>query len=1093
MADIATLGLKIETSQVEAGIKSLDRLQQSGDKAASAAANLEQSSSRLSGAMRQVGGAASNAASASSNVTTEMMKLAAAVTLAYTAYRNLSDVISTGMKLETMEVVMGQVGKNVGISREALHYFTEEVKSAGVTTTEAMSAISKAMILDLNLNKMKEFATRVRDVAVGARDAQGNLLNTSQTMMRVMHGIESSQVEILRTLGVAMRPAEIYMKEYAVSIGKTKDELNQAHRSQATLNEFMRASAPLAGAAAAADATVGKQLHSMARYSETAKEALWNLFKPGMEVGVLTLTNAFKELKTWADTNETSLNTLGLQVGSFVGQAGAAGLGAAKWAVSNKDLLFTIAELYLCTKAAIWIFGLTTAFVGAYTAAGGLAGIITGTLLPALLALEAGAGILGIVKTLQGKAGYATPEDPYAAMGQGPGAVGGAVITPTPEIVGPPAPSPSQIQMNLIKEDIKRYQREADEAAAEALAKKPEGTGKGGKGAEGAEASLKRFIETMNQETARGAGDTEAILDAWYGKQRLALAELEAKVGESLEAQWALWDAYESKKRKLESDFNDWYSQGLGNQYEQLVAQERKKLAEVAGNAEKVAKVQEVFDRKHYDLSQSMGKEIEDLNKGNLQVLAQAAPFLSEQLTIERQIMEIEISRNQAEQEIKLSKLMVWDADKGYYRFLEEAEKAALRAGRERADEARRFAQERKEWAKGGGFGAGLQLYREDLDKRPAMFSGVWWKESMSGAENWIGSTFANTALDIFQQRKTDFRAMGQQMLAGLIGEGAKGLFRTLLLSMEGGGSGGVQGGWDQYRNVGLGAINAVKSAFISGENAMTAAGAAGQAARMSGLVGGAGQTLGILGSLAKGTIIIDAGQAAASGFKSVMQVVPFPINIVLAPIVAAAAFAATLAFGSGFGGGGGYQGVGPGNNMSIYPSPYAEGGIISRPTVALMGEAGYPEAVIPMRGGNIPVRFTGSGAGQVVEHHYHNTIQVIATDSEDVKRWAKKNGGGIVTAHRGLAPNEILVKALRDEWILQPSATRSLADMGVSFDMLNAGRVPAMPMPIASGREPSRIQVIVTAHRGLAPNEILVKALRDEWIDRKSVCRERV
>jgi hypothetical protein len=70
-------------------------------------------------------------------------------------------------------------------------------------------------------------------------------------------------------------------------------------------------------------------------------------------------------------------------------------------------------------------------------------------------------------------------------------------------------------------------------------------------------------------------------------------------------------------------------------------------------------------------------------------------------------------------------------------------------------------------------------------------------------------------------------------------------------------------------------------------------------------------------------------------------------------------------------------------------------------------------------------------------------------------------HGGGIVTAHRGLAPNEILVKALRDEWILQPSATRSLADMGVSFDMLNAGRVPAVPVPVASGREPSRTKAI--------------------------------
>jgi len=72
------------------------------------------------------------------------------------------------------------------------------------------------------------------------------------------------------------------------------------------------------------------------------------------------------------------------------------------------------------------------------------------------------------------------------------------------------------------------------------------------------------------------------------------------------------------------------------------------------------------------------------------------------------------------------------------------------------------------------------------------------------------------------------------------------------------------------------------------------------------------------------------AGEAAASGFASVMAALPFPLNVIVAPIVAAAAGLATQSVGLGFIGG------------------LAEGGTVMGPTLAILGEAG-PERVIPL------------------------------------------------------------------------------------------------------------------------------------------------
>jgi len=84
------------------------------------------------------------------------------------------------------------------------------------------------------------------------------------------------------------------------------------------------------------------------------------------------------------------------------------------------------------------------------------------------------------------------------------------------------------------------------------------------------------------------------------------------------------------------------------------------------------------------------------------------------------------------------------------------------------------------------------------------------------------------------------------------------------------------------------------------------------------------------------------AGETFASTFASVMSAVPFPANVILAPLLAAATVATMLA------------GV----------PEMAEGGIISQPQLVLAGEAG-PEAIVPLdRLGEF------GGGGQTINLH---------------------------------------------------------------------------------------------------------------------------
>jgi hypothetical protein len=189
-----------------------------------------------------------------------------------------------GARTETLDIAMQQVGKTYGVSAASLKFYVDELKGAGITTQESMTAVTKALTTGIPLDQLKDLATRARDIAVVAG------INTSEALNRMMQGIISGEQETLRRLMIQVGHTDDIYKRFAATLGKTKEELNSVEKTQAMLNEVMRLSAGFAGTAAAADASVGKQLQSMARFAQEAKNALWALFEPVMSAGVQEMT-----------------------------------------------------------------------------------------------------------------------------------------------------------------------------------------------------------------------------------------------------------------------------------------------------------------------------------------------------------------------------------------------------------------------------------------------------------------------------------------------------------------------------------------------------------------------------------------------------------------------------------------------------------------------------------------------------------------------------------------------------------------------------------------------------------------------------------
>ena len=262
------------------------------------------------------------------------------------------DAAMVGARTETLAISMYQVGKNADVSAQSLDLLITKLQKLGITKQEAMLGATKFMAAGLDLSKLEELATRARDIAVVAN------VNTSEAFSRIIQGVISGESETLKRLMINVGNLDELMKKWSATLGVNKEDIGSVTKANLMLGEVLEKTARFAGAASAADATVGKQLQSMARYAEEAKNALWPIFQPAFLAFVQEMTAGWKDLEKWARANTVRLEEWGKGFAEWVKwlATGIRDIGA--FISENKKLITTFLELYVASKAAGWIAGL---------------------------------------------------------------------------------------------------------------------------------------------------------------------------------------------------------------------------------------------------------------------------------------------------------------------------------------------------------------------------------------------------------------------------------------------------------------------------------------------------------------------------------------------------------------------------------------------------------------------------------------------------------------------------------------------------------------------------------------------------------------
>jgi len=280
----------------------------------------------LNKAMDQIKGLEGSVDKASSNMTSAFNKVSTAVKGIAAAYALIksagmvSDIALAGARYETLGVVMGVVGKNAKYSAEQMETNAKALQSLGISMTASREATIKAVQAHIQLADSLKLARIAQDAAV-----IGNT-NSSEALERMMYGIQTAQVEVLKSIGINVNFENSY-KRLAGQLGKTAESLSEAEKLQARLNVVMAAGKDIAGTYEAAMTTAGKQINSFKRYLDDFQVKMGMAFGPATTVLVEKATEAMKKFTVEIETPESQENLKNIANG--IAAIGAAALEAA--------------------------------------------------------------------------------------------------------------------------------------------------------------------------------------------------------------------------------------------------------------------------------------------------------------------------------------------------------------------------------------------------------------------------------------------------------------------------------------------------------------------------------------------------------------------------------------------------------------------------------------------------------------------------------------------------------------------------------------------------------------------------------------------
>lgn len=215
------------------------------------------------------------------------IKLAVAGMASFSVAKLVKDSTMLAARFETMGVVMNVAGNNAGYTRAEMAKLELQMQKTGISMIGSREVLTSLATANIDLASATRLARAAQDLAV-----VGNI-NSTEALNRMVGGIKSGQVEVLKTLGLNVSFEASY-KKMAESLGITSDALTEQQKTMARTNVVLEESSRYSGIYEESMTSAGKAIGSMSRLWEDFKVKAGDAFLPTLAAAVFDLTDALK-------------------------------------------------------------------------------------------------------------------------------------------------------------------------------------------------------------------------------------------------------------------------------------------------------------------------------------------------------------------------------------------------------------------------------------------------------------------------------------------------------------------------------------------------------------------------------------------------------------------------------------------------------------------------------------------------------------------------------------------------------------------------------------------------------------------------------
>jgi len=202
-----------------------------------------------------------------------------------------------GARWETLGVVLEQLGKTAGYSKEQVLGAAYAIQDAGIEMNISRQMTARLIQAQVDLAKAHRLARIAQDAAV-----IGNI-NSTESFERLIHGLVTAQPRVLRMIGLQVDFEKAY-KKTAETLNKNVEDLDALEKQQARTNEVFEKGEKIQGAYEAAMSTAGKQILSFKRYIVDTKTIIGEYFLPIVKDIVSDAKSMVFQFREWAIANQ---------------------------------------------------------------------------------------------------------------------------------------------------------------------------------------------------------------------------------------------------------------------------------------------------------------------------------------------------------------------------------------------------------------------------------------------------------------------------------------------------------------------------------------------------------------------------------------------------------------------------------------------------------------------------------------------------------------------------------------------------------------------------------------------------------------------